>query len=188
VTGGPGCLRLALQSAGAADPATAQALAAVAATVLAAGGSVLLPASDPLLAPGVFRTLVLGTVEPRPTLAYGEPLVREGLHVVATESSHWTENLTGLGGCGAHLALTVVQEHARQGHPLMPVLQVAGPGVLPAAAAAEIDAVLGGEPAADADALLARVARVAGRELVPVANTQGNIDFQLTRGELGLTT
>jgi hypothetical protein len=32
------------------------------------------------------------------------------------------------------------------------------------------------------------VARVAGRELVPVANTQGNIDFQLTRGELGLTT
>jgi hypothetical protein len=149
---------------------------------------VLLPASDPLLAPGVFRTLVLGTVEPRPTLAYGEPLVREGLQVVATESSHWTENLTGLGGCGAHLALTVVQEHARQGHPLMPVLQVAGPGVLPAAAAAEIDAVLRGEPAADADALLARVARVAGRELVPVANTQGNIDFQLTRGELGLTT
>jgi altronate dehydratase len=188
VTGGPGCLRLALQSAGAADPATAQALAAVAATVLAAGGSVLLPASDPLLAPGVFRTLVLGTVAPRPTLAYGEPLVREGLHVVATESSHWTENLTGLGGCGAHLALTLVQEHARQGHPLLPVLQVAGPGVLPAAAAAEIDAELTGNPAADADALLALVARVADRRQTPVANAQGNVDFQLTRGELGLTT
>ena len=188
VTGGPGCLRLALQSAGAADPATAQALAAVAATVLAAGGSVLLPASDPLLAPGVFRTLVLGTVAPRPTLAYGEPLVREGLHVVATESSHWTENLTGLGGCGAHLALTLVQEHARQGHPLLPVLQVAGPGVLPAAAAAEIDAELTGNPTVDADALLALVARVADRRQTPVANAQGNVDFQLTRGELGLTT
>jgi altronate dehydratase len=156
--------------------------------VLAAGGSVLLPASDPLLAPGVFRTLVLGTVEPRPTLAYGEPLVREGLHVVATESSHWTENLTGLGGCGAHLALTLVQEHARQGHPLLPVLQVAAPGVLPAAAAAEIDAELTGNPTADADALLALVARVLDRRHTPVANAQGNVDFQLTRGELGLTT
>jgi len=110
------------------------------------------------------------------------------LHVVATESSHWTENLTGLGGCGAHLALTLVQEHARQGHPLMPVLQVAAPGVLPAAAGAEIDAVLTGAPAADADALLALVARVARGELTPAANAQGNIDFQLTRGELGLTT
>jgi hypothetical protein len=188
VSAGPGCLRLALQSAGPVDPATAQAMAAVATTVLAAGGSVLLPASDALLAPGVFRTQVLGTVEPRPTLAYGEPLVLEGLHVVATESSHWTENLTGLSGCGAHLALTVVQEHARQGHPLMPVLQVAARGVLPAAARAEVDAELTGEPAADADALLALVARVAGRELAPAANAQGNIDFQLTRGELGLTT
>jgi hypothetical protein len=110
------------------------------------------------------------------------------LHVVATESSHWTENLTGLGGCGAHLALTLVQEHARQGHPLLPVLQVAGPGVLPAAAAAEIDAELTGNPTVDADALLALVARVADRRQTPVANAQGNVDFQLTRGELGLTT
>lgn len=45
-----------------------------------------------------------------------------------------------------------------------------------------------GEPAADADALLALVAQVARGELTPVANAQGNIDFQLTRGELGLTT
>ena len=41
VTAGPGALRLALQSAGPADPATAQALAAVAATVLAAVRAVL---------------------------------------------------------------------------------------------------------------------------------------------------
>jgi hypothetical protein len=70
----------------------------------------------------------------------------------------------------------------------LPVLQVAGPGVLPAAAVAEIDAELTGNPTVDADALLALVARVADRRQTPVANAQGNVDFQLTRGELGLTT
>jgi hypothetical protein len=29
---------------------------------------------------------------------------------------------------------------------------------------------------------------VADRRQTPVANAQGNVDFQLTRGELGLTT
>jgi hypothetical protein len=32
------------------------------------------------------------------------------------------------------------------------------------------------------------VARVLDRRHTPVANAQGNVDFQLTRGELGLTT
>ena len=55
------------------------------------------------------------------------PLASPGLHIVASETDHWVENLTGLGGCGAHLALTVVSGHAQQGHPLLAVLQVAEP-------------------------------------------------------------
>jgi hypothetical protein len=111
---------------------------------------------------------------------------RKLLAAVRTQEQykHLTEKLATLEA----ERITLMQEHARQGHPLLPVLQVAAPGVLPAAAAAEIDAELTGNPTADADALLALVARVLDRRHTPVANAQGNVDFQLTRGELGLTT
>src|SRR6185503_12436739 len=87
-----------------------------------------LPESDPLLANEEFVAPLLGPTRPHATLAYGQPLETPGLHVVDSETSHWVENLTGLGGCGAHLALTVVSEHAQQGHPLLPVVQAAESG------------------------------------------------------------
>ncbi len=183
-----GALHVALMTAAPVTPSTARVLASLTHLVVSAGGSVLIPESDALLANPLFRTALLGAHAPHATLAYGQPAVARGFHVVATESDHWTENLTGLGGCGAHLALTIVSGHARQGHPLIPVLQVAEPserGTLPAD---DIDAFLSGDALADDTALQKLLVAVAQHEIVPVANAHGVVDFQLTRGLLGVTT
>ena len=183
-----GALALGLMTAAPVANATAAALAAVTRAVVDAGGSVLLPESDPLLANKIFRAAVLGDTPPHATLAYGQPLAQAGLHLVASETEHWVENLTGLGGCGAHLVLTVVRSHAQQGHPLLPVIQVAEAnerGTLPAD---DIDAFLAGDAAADEATLRNLLVAVAQRELIPAANAHGFVDFQLTRGLLGVST
>ena len=62
------------------------------------------------------------------TLAYGQPVALAGLHLVQTDTDHWVENVTGLAACGAHLVVGAVGDGPQQGHPLIAVLQVAGPG------------------------------------------------------------
>src|SRR5688572_12922372 len=126
----------------------------VARAVLTFGGSVLLPESDPLLATEAVRTSLFGHHPPRATLAYGQPLTEAGLHVVATESDHWVENLAALGGSGAHVFLGLAGAAPQQGHPMLPLLQVAERGALTGKAAEDIDVVLSGDVAADASTLL----------------------------------
>jgi hypothetical protein len=167
---------------------TAITFAEVARAILAAGGTVLLPESDPLLAHASFRRLLLGDTVPHATLAYGEPFTQPGLHVVATESDHWVENLTGLGGCGAHLFLTLASQHGRQGHPLLPVLQVAEASERGKLPADDIDAFLSGDAVPDATQLLRLITAAAQQELTPASTATGAVDFQLSRGLLGVTT
>jgi altronate dehydratase len=183
-----GALALGLMTAAPVSLSTTTALADVVRETVAAGGSVLLPESDPLLANESFRSAVLGATPPHATLAYGQPLVHPGLHVVATESDHWVENLTGLGGCGAHLFLTVVSEHSRQGHPLLSVIQVAEAGERGTLPADDIDGFLSGDAVTDANALRQLIVAVAQHELTPAVTAQGFTDFQLTRGLLGVST
>jgi len=188
VTTDLGALTLALMSAAPSDPGTAGVLARIARAVVGAGGSVLLPESDPLLAAASFRTALLGSTPPQATLAYGQPVTQPGLHIVATESDHWVENLTGLGGCGAHLALTLVAGHTQQGHPLLPVIQVAESDQRGRLPGDDLDLFLTGDSAADEAELIRLLVATAQRELIPAANAQGVVDFQLTRGLLGVTT
>ena len=183
-----GALVLGLMTAAPVGEDTAGVLAALTRAIAGAGGSVLLAESDPLLASAAFRARVLGAASPRATLGYGQPLTRPGLHVVASETDHWVENLTGLGGCGAHLALGVVAGHAQQGHPLLPLLQVAEPGQRGRLPADDIDFFLTGHTSGDESALLRALAAVAHREFTPAASARGFVDFQLTRGLLGVTT
>ena len=183
-----GALSLALLTAAPVAASTATALAAIARGILASGGTVLLVESDPLLANELFRTALLGATAPHATLAYGEPVRTAGLHVVASESEHWVENLTGLAGCGAHLALTVVSGHAQQGHPLLPAIQAAESAERGRVAGDDIDLFLSGNAAADEAELTRWIIAVAQRERTPASMAQGFVDFQLTRGLLGLTT
>ncbi|HET7536068.1 MAG TPA: UxaA family hydrolase, partial [Candidatus Didemnitutus sp.] len=185
---GLGALTLGLMSAAPSSDNTASTFVSVTRAILAAGGSVLLPESDPLLANAALRRALLGSVTPHATLAYGEPFTQPGLHLVATESDHWVENLTGLGGCGAHLFLTLVSQHARQGHPLLPVLQVAEAADRGRLPADDIDTFLSGNASTDITQLLRLVTSTAQRELTPASTAIGATDFQLSRGLLGVTT
>lgn len=183
-----GALNLAQLAGGPVAATTAAAFAQIARATLAAGGSVLLAEGDPLLASAEFRHAVLGDTKPRATLIYGQPLTRAGLHIVASETDHWVENLTGFCGNGAHLALGLATEHGRQGHPMLPLVQVAEPAERGRIPGDDLDLFLSGDVAADATAITARLAAVAQREQGAVANVRGAVDFQLTRGLLGLTT
>jgi altronate dehydratase len=188
ISAGFGALNVALMTAAAVTEPTALALARVARALVVGGGSVFMPESDPLLASRPFRAALFGGTPPHATLAYGQPAVHRGFHVVATETDHWVENVTGLGACGAQLALTVVKGRPEQGHPLVAVIQSAEPdqrGVVPGD---DIDLFLTGHPVTDADALLAFAAAVAQNQRVPAAAANGFVDFQLTRGLLGVTT
>ena len=55
-------------------------------------------------------------------------------------------------------------------------------------AAADIDVFLSGDAVADEATLTLLVIAAAQHDRTPVANAQGFVDFQLTRGLLGLTT
>lgn len=183
-----GALTVGLLTAALPQNSTAVLLARLTRKIIRAGGSVLLQESDPLLAQGGFAAAVLGDVSPRATLAYGEPCTRPGLHIVASETDHWVENLTGLGGSGAHLTLGLVSEHTRQGHPLMPLIQIAEAEQRGKLSADDLDLFLSGDTSADEAALCRIMVAVAQRELTPAATAQGFVDFQLTRGELGVST
>ncbi len=176
---------MALLSAGTVDEPTATAFARVANAVLAEGGTILLSTDDPLLAAPTFRGDVLGETAPHATLDYAQGFALPGLHLVRTDTANWDENLAGLGACGAHMFVGLVGDGAQQAHPLLPVLQVATPAA--EVPAGDVDACLTGDASSDAATLLRLVCRTAGREYVPVANAGGFVDFQLTRGLLGVS-
>jgi hypothetical protein len=71
---------------------------------------------------------------------------------------------------------------------MLPVLQVAESGVLPASAAQDVDALLTGDVAADAAKLLGLLGATVQGEKIPAANAGGFVDFQLARGLLGVST
>jgi hypothetical protein len=53
--------------------------------------------------------------------------------------------------------------------------------------AADLDIVLAGDELTWPDEILARIAALAAHEYTPQGFRQGNIDFQITRGLLGIS-
>ncbi len=187
VPAGLGALTVGLLSAGPLGNAATASLVVAIEEILAAGGTVLMPESDRLLADPRFVTTLFGRTPLRASLAYGQPLTEPGLHVVQTDTDHWTENLAGLGACGAQVFLGMVGDTPQQGHPLLPLWQLAEPGTLSPGAAEDVDLILSGAPT-DSQAILGLVVASAAGERQPKANAGGFVDFQLSRGLLGVTT
>ncbi|BET65415.1 hypothetical protein ASA1KI_03330 [Opitutales bacterium ASA1] len=186
----PAGLVVAFLAAGVPGPEIASACAALACDVLAVGGSVLLAEGDPLLASPEFASAVCGSVEVRATVSHGEPLARRGLHVVATDTTHWVENLAGLGGCGAQLVVGVVVDGPQPGHPLIPVVLLASGRVGGAVAVGDVDLCFEAESDASRDGatrLRELVVDVVHGRRVPSTQAGGFVDFQISRGLLGVT-
>jgi altronate dehydratase len=182
-----GALTIGVLSAVAPEAAVAASLAALVNAALADGGTVLIPEGDPLIADAGFRRAVLGDTPPRATLVYGEPVATAGFHLVRTDTDHWVENVTGLAACGAHLVVGAVGDGPQQGHPLIAVVQVAGAAARGALAEEDVDFVASGAKA-DHERLVELVLATARRDVVPAAQAGGFVEFQLTRGLLGVST
>ncbi len=182
-----GALTIGVLSAVPPEPPVATCLAALVNAALADGGTVLIPEGDPLVADAGFRSAVLGDTAPRATLVYGQPVALAGLHLVQTDTDHWVENVTGLAACGAHLVVGAVGDGPQQGHPLMPVLQVAGPAGRGVLADEDVDFVAARRARPTPTGSTELVLATARRDAVPAAQAAGFVDFQLTRGLLGVS-
>jgi len=170
------------------DSAVVDSLVVLFGKILAAGGTTLVPEGDPLLADPRFVGAVLDRTAPHATLAYGQPFTEPGFHLVATDTDHWVENLTGLGACGAHVFLGCVGDTPQQGHPLLPVIQIAGPAARGLLAADDVDLILTADSDENDQLLEALLLATARRTHTPAATAGGFVDFQLSRGLLGVST
>jgi altronate dehydratase len=183
-------LRLGMTATGQAPAPVAEAMARLAAGVAGGGGTVVLPRSAALLAQPGFTGVLLAEGRVSPTLAYGERAERPGLHVMDAPTDHPVEALTGLGGAGVELMLAHVTGHPLQAHPMIPLVQVSGDALTQQRWRNDLDAALDGEkdgPEAMQAQLTELIRAVAAREYTPRLYGQGNTDFQLTRGRLGIS-
>jgi altronate dehydratase len=180
-------LRLSLTAVGPVSDAAARACADVTTSVVAAGGRVVLPQNSGLLSNAAYLAATLGDHPPMPTVAYGAPAKTPGLHVMETPTAHWVETLTGLGATGVDVIVAYNGEHPLQAHPMIPMLQIAdNPHVLDRYAV-DMDLALTGDPAAWSSAILAQIAALADNTYAPRLYSLGNVDFQVTRGLLGVS-
>jgi altronate dehydratase len=186
-TTGLASLRLGLLDHGPVAQPVARAWARLVQVVVGAGGTVVVPENAGVLSVEAFRTGTIGERAVMPSLAYGERMVEQGFHIMETPTAHWVETLTGLGATGVEMVLAHVGQHPQQGHPLVPVLQVTAEEAVETNYGDDLDLVLGGDPAHWTAELLQLVAQVASRAYRPKLARQGNIDFQLTRGLLGVS-
>ena len=184
---GLGALRVGLASAGPLTDAAASALSDLTRHIVAAGGSVVLPQNTGLLSSQSYLQTTLGEQPALPTLAYGAPMHSSGFHVMETPTAHWVETLTGLGASGVDVIVAYVGEHPLQTHPMIPLLQITDDGQVHAAYGDDLDLWLDGPADQWPTAILERIAAVAGHTYAPQLYQLGNIDFQVTRGLLGVS-
>lgn len=188
-------LSLGILAAGMVSPAVTDALVRIAAAVASSGGTVVIAGNASLLQSPRFIRGMGWTAAPAPSLEYGQFARQPGLHIMSTPTGHWVETVTGLGGTGVQLMLAHVEQAPAQGHPMIPLVQLASSdrsttGAEPGRFRGDLDLVLDGD-AGDheqiANQLLKLLCATASGDYQPRCGTIGNSDFQLTRGLLGVS-
>ncbi|MFN8459350.1 MAG: UxaA family hydrolase, partial [Anaerolineae bacterium] len=120
-------------------------------------------------------------------LAYGQRLSTPGFHIMEAQSQHWVEMLTGLAASGVELILAYTGEHPMPSHPLVPVIQVTAAESMQQRYGQDLDLNLTGESDEWPELMLQLVGQVLLDQYSPKLHRQGNIDFQITRGLLGVS-
>jgi altronate dehydratase len=183
---GVGALRLGLLTDGPVTASVATQLADLTKLIVGAGGTVVVPENTGLLSTPAYRVNVLSAPTVLPSLGYGEHAAQSGFHIMETPTEHWVETLTGFAATGVDVILAHVAQQPMQTHPLVPVLQVSATESMECFAA-DLDLLLDGAPESWNEQLLQLVKRVVEHDYAPKLYQQGNIDFQFTRGLLGVS-
>jgi altronate dehydratase len=169
------------------DLALAEQLARLTKMVVKAGGIVVAPENSGLLSTAAYRGRVLRSETVLPSLAYGEAVRHAGFHLMETPTEHWVETLTGLAATGVEVILAVIDQQPMPVHPLAPVVQITADLAVAAAYGDDLDLVLSGDSADWIEQIFNLLVRTLQQEYTPKLYQRGNIDFQLTRGLLGVT-
>ena len=185
-------VRLGLTAVGLVPETVARGCAELGRRIVSSGGTVVVPQNSALLAAPGFAQRLFSSTGPRPSLAYGQRFAKAGFHIMETPTDHQVETLTGLGATGVEVMLAHTSDRCLQAHPMIPLLQIGSlvPGPSSSNNRDDLDWVIdsdGKTPAAVADDLVRLMVRVLSREYTPKSLAQGNTDFQMTRGLLGVS-
>ena len=175
-------LCIAITSTGAATEEVSQSLTQLTHSVIAGGGTVVVPANATFVQGSRHAPSCRPPSELSPTLAYGQRVEKAGFHIMETPTDQQTETLTGLGATGVDLALAHIVGAPLQSHVMVPLVQVSTDAGTQATYGADLDLT-----STDVDELFALIVEVASRQYIPKLHGKGNTDFQLTRGLLGIS-
>ena len=183
-------IRIALVANGPLSDRMGEAFGRLATGLVAAGATVVVPDNAGLLGNDGFRNAVFpdGAV-PGASLAFGRPADEFGFHIMESPTDNPVETLTGLGATGVELMLCHVGRNPLQGHPMLPLVQVTADPAVAQRNGSDLDRILMPErdPAELVIELAALVADVASCRYRPKLWSRGVTEFQLTRGQLGLS-
>jgi len=156
----------------------ARLFATITSSIVAVGGTVVIPKNQKILTSAIFMKTVLADQLVEPSLAYSQLVTASnGLHIMHTPSNHWVEMLTGLGATGVEIFVVFVDGPPLQTHPLIPVVQITHSGnKVPRT---DFDLVID-EQTTPAH-VLDLISNVASRRLLPRLFSR-NDDFQISRG------
>jgi altronate dehydratase len=180
-------LRIGILSDGSVTDEAGEQLAVLTKMIVGAGGMVVVPENSGLLSTAAYSENVLTTSNVPPSLAYGEHARHSGFHVMETPTEHWVETVTGLAATGVELIIALVHRSPMQTHPFVPMLQIASEPTMQQTYANDLDLFLSGNPTAWTDQILERCKQIIEHSYTPRGYQQGNVDFQLTRGFLGVS-
>ena len=184
-------LRIGILSAGKPPTAVSQQFGRLAAAISSGGGAVILPENTSLLSSRAFLAETIGDVPHLPSIAYGQSLAdaddQRGFHIMETPTEHWAETLTGLGGAGVEVILAYAGTHPIEGHPLVPVVQVTSADCKAMQYVEDMDAVLENDPSSWPQEMATLLTETLSGNHQPKAMRAGNVEFQFTRGLLGVS-
>ncbi len=184
-------LRIALAANGPLSDAMGEVFGRLAAGLVAAGATVVVPGNPGLLGSGAFREAAFpaGAGAPAASLAFGQPADQSGFHVMEAPTENPVETFTGLGATGVEIMLCHVGHTSLQAHPMIPVVQVTADASVAKRFGGDLDRVLALDRSAESlvEELAALVADAASRRYLPKLWSRGVTEFQLTRGSLGLS-
>ena len=180
-------LRIGLHASGSISDIAAQSLAILSQILIGTGATLVVPDNAGFLSHPIYQSEVLGSTPPAPTLAHGQDPAQPGYHIMDSQTDHWVETLTGLGGTGVHIIVAYSGDHPLQGHPLTPMLQTTAEERVAHSYGDDFDLIFNADPKHNADTLLRQIISVASRQYTPKTPLIGNTDFQFTRGLLGVS-
>lgn len=179
-------LRIALLSTGEFSEEVASSYTEVIQTVVGAGGTAIIPQGDAILRTTCLQQLQPGPPTDDPSIDYAQVPDQPGLHIMHTPNGDWNEILTGLGATGVDMMIAY-QSHPMPAHPMIPLIQTCVNSALSNQYKRDMDLCLDGAASTWVEQLLALMVDVASGIYIPKLFKQGNTDFQITRGLLGVS-